>query len=101
MYLTIYYDNCPLRQRVIALPSFLLYKQLNVMGEHTLLIRLGKKIKAIRMQKSMTQNELAMECDFEKASLSRIESGQSNPTIRTLFKISKALEVPIADFFKE
>lgn len=42
-----------------------------------------------------------MECDFEKASLSRIESGQANPTIRTLYKLSKALDVPIAEFFKE
>jgi transcriptional regulator with XRE-family HTH domain len=49
----------------------------------------------------MTQNELAMECEFEKASMSRIESGQSNPTIRTLYKISDALDVHIGELFKD
>ena len=71
------------------------------MGEHKLLIKMGERIKAIRISKNMTQNDLAMECDFEKASLSRIESGKSNPTIRTLYKISTALEIPIGDFFQE
>lgn len=63
--------------------------------------RLGVKIKALRSKKNMTQNELAVECDFEKASMSRIESGQTNPTIRTLYKISKALDIPIVEFFKD
>ncbi|UEG51230.1 helix-turn-helix domain-containing protein [Ferruginibacter lapsinanis] len=63
--------------------------------------RLGSKIKALRSKKNMTQNELAIECDFEKASMSRIESGQTNPTIRTLYKISKALDIPITEFFKD
>ena len=71
------------------------------MSEHKLLIRMGERIKAIRLSKNMTQNQLAMECDFEKASLSRIESGLSNPTIRTLNKISLALDVSLADFFKD
>jgi len=71
------------------------------MGEHKLLIKLGERIRTIRISKNMTQNELAMECDFEKASLSRIESGKSNPTIRTLYKISSALEISMADIFKD
>ena len=71
------------------------------MIEQKMLIKLGQKIKMIRIGKNMTQNELAMECDFEKASLSRIESGKSNPTIRTLFRISMALEISISDFFKD
>jgi len=49
----------------------------------------------------MTQNELAMECDFEKASLSRIESGQTNLTMHTLYKICKALDVPMIEMFKD
>lgn len=63
--------------------------------------KLGGKIKVLRSRKNMTQNELAIECDFEKASMSRIESGQTNPTIRTLYKISKALDIPITEFFKD
>lgn len=47
----------------------------------------------------MTQNELAIACEFEKASLSRLESGQTNPTVKTLHRICKVLEVDIAELF--
>lgn len=66
-----------------------------------LLVVIGRRIKSIRLIKKMTQNELAMECEFEKASLSRIESGKTNITLRTLYKISKALDVPIIEFFQD
>lgn len=69
------------------------------MSENILLTQIGAKIKELRTTKNMTQNELAMRCKFEKASMSRIETGQTNPTIRTLFKISTALEVQISDLF--
>ncbi|HMU10917.1 MAG TPA: helix-turn-helix transcriptional regulator [Ferruginibacter sp.] len=70
------------------------------MNETDLLTKLGNRIKAIRKKKGMSQNELALECDFEKASMSRIEAGLANPTVRTLFKISRALDVPMAELFK-
>jgi len=69
------------------------------MSETILLTQIGAKIKELRTTKNMTQNELALRCNFEKASMSRIETGQTNPTIRTLFKISNALEVQISDLF--
>ena len=71
------------------------------MTEPDLRIKLGNKIRMIRMEKNMTQNDLALECQFEKASMSRIESGQSNPTVRTLYKISNALNVEIGELFKD
>jgi transcriptional regulator with XRE-family HTH domain len=70
------------------------------MNEADLLTKLGNRIRAIRKKKGMSQNELALECDFEKASMSRIEAGLANPTARTLFKISRALDVPMAELFK-
>lgn len=71
------------------------------MNENQLLIDLGLKIKKIRLKKNMTQNDLSIECNFEKASMSRIESGQTNPTIKTLYKICSALDVHIIDLFKD
>jgi transcriptional regulator with XRE-family HTH domain len=61
---------------------------------------LGGKIRELRLQKGLTQIELARQCDFEKASMSRIESGKTNITIITLRKISLALETDITEFFK-
>jgi len=49
----------------------------------------------------MTQNELALQCNFEKASMSRIESGKTNVTVLTLRKISKALNAEMFEFFQD
>ncbi len=69
------------------------------MEDHQFLIALGARIRELRMTKNMAQKTLADECGFEKASMSRIESGHTNPTVLTLRKISKALGVRVSDFF--
>jgi transcriptional regulator with XRE-family HTH domain len=74
---------------------------LSSMSEVNFLVSIGSRIKDIRMKKNMTQFELAVRCEFEKASMSRIESGKTNPTVLTLKKIGKALDVPVCDFLKE
>jgi transcriptional regulator with XRE-family HTH domain len=71
------------------------------MNDPKFLISLGARIKELRLKKAMTQNELAIQCNFEKASMSRIESGKTNITVLTLRKISKALDAEIHEFFRE
>ena len=71
------------------------------MTEADFLLLLGNRIKRIRTQKNITQFKLAALCDFEKASMSRIESGKTNTTILTLRKISQALEIPVSDLFTD
>lgn len=69
------------------------------MSDIHLLKHLGKKIRAARTSKGMTQENLAASCNFEKARLSRIENGLTNPTIRSLYKICQALDINMADLF--
>jgi transcriptional regulator with XRE-family HTH domain len=73
---------------------------INIMTKAEFLKLIGATIKQMRTGKRMTQIQLANICQFDKASMSRIESGQANPTIQTLYKISEALEMPIANLFK-
>lgn len=61
---------------------------------------LGNRIRDIRQENNLTQYELALRCDFEKATMSRIESGKTNPTIHTLFKICNALDIHMVELFK-
>lgn len=70
------------------------------MGNEQFLIALGSRIKQIRAEKKMSQINLAAKCDFEKASMSRIESGKTNSTILTLRKISKELDVEVSELFR-
>ena len=76
-------------------------KHFNIMGNEEFLVALGSRIKQIRAEKKMSQINLAAKCEFEKASMSRIESGKTNSTILTLKKISNALEVPVSELFRQ
>lgn len=71
------------------------------MTNQDVLSNLGVRIKELRLKKKITQNELAMLCNFEKASMSRIESGKTNITITTLHKIGSALNVELGEFFPD
>lgn len=67
------------------------------MDESSLLSDLGARIKMLRLTKNMTQNQLAINCNFEKSSMSKIESGQVNLSYITLYRISKGLDMPIRE----
>lgn len=69
------------------------------MEKDKFLIQLGLRIRHIRKQKGMTQQHLSNVSDIEKANLSRIESGITNPTVLTLLKISNAFDVTVIDLF--
>jgi transcriptional regulator with XRE-family HTH domain len=71
------------------------------MSKQAVLTQLGKRIKTLRRSKNLRQNELAALCNFEKASMSRIEGGVTNTTILTLLKISQALKVDIRTLLDE
>ena len=59
----------------------------------------GKRIKDIRESKGISQVELVgrMQGEIDPTNISRIESGRTNPTLFTLFRISQALEVQLTD----
>lgn len=67
------------------------------MNEVEVYIRIGERIKKLRQEKGMSQQTLADECDIESPNLSRIENGNTNPTIKSLWKISNALGVKLKD----
>ena len=47
----------------------------------------------IRTEKNMTQGDIHRETGLDRAYISRVESGLTNPTISNLEKIAKALNV--------
>ena len=59
--------------------------------------KIGERIKEIRESKMISQQNLAAMCNFEKGNMSRIESGRTNPTIETIYKISQALGVKMVE----
>lgn len=62
---------------------------------------LGAKIKQLRNQKSLTQEELADRCELTKGYISQLENNLNSPSIATLGDILAALGSNLSEFFKE
>jgi len=62
-------------------------------------ILLGKRIKELRKQKGLTQEQLAELIDLETTSLSGIESGRHYPSLPTIEKIARVLGIEIKMLF--
>jgi ribosome-binding protein aMBF1 (putative translation factor) len=69
------------------------------MSDNTLQITVGKQIQKLRELKGISQQDLAAKCNFEKSNMSRLEAGRVNPTLSTLEKVAKALDVTLAELF--
>ena len=68
-----------------------------IMFEEDFYKKVGKRIQQIRLEKAMTQLDVAALCNYEKSTISRIESGRTNLTLKTLYLLSKALNVSMKD----
>lgn len=60
---------------------------------------LAKRLKEIRSEKGITQEELAYRSELTLSQIARIETIKINPTISTIFKIVRALDVPLNELF--
>lgn len=61
---------------------------------------IGKRIIKARNAKSMSQEKLATESGIDRSHMGFIEQGRRKPTLSTLFKISKALNISLEQLFK-
>ena len=56
---------------------------------------LGKMIKAARLERNLTQEELGRLVGVQKAQISKLESSANSATIDTIIKVFKALKAEI------
>ena len=64
-------------------------------------MNLGKKIKEMRNQLGLTQEELADRCELTKGYISQLENNLNSPSIATLTDILAALGSNLSAFFQE
>ena len=64
-------------------------------------MELGAKLKEIRQQKNLTQEELADRCELTKGYISQLENDLTSPSIATLCDLLNALGSNLSDFFHE
>ena len=69
------------------------------MGIRKMQNELGRKLKALRLERGLTQEQLAFEVDIFRDHLSNIELGKHPVNIKTLYKLAQFFEVDMKYFF--
>lgn len=57
----------------------------------------GKRIRQLREERNIPQQDLAADCNIEKSNFSRLEAGNTNPTLHTLKIIADNLGVTLVE----
>jgi transcriptional regulator with XRE-family HTH domain len=62
---------------------------------------IGERIRAVREQKNLSQGDVERRCGLLRCYISRVENGHTVPSVETLEKFARALEVPLHELFYE
>ena len=63
--------------------------------------RVGINLKRLRLDRHLSQEDLAFEAGLHRTYISGVERGVRNPTVMVLEEIAKALKVPAAKLLEE
>jgi transcriptional regulator with XRE-family HTH domain len=69
--------------------------------ENALESAIGREVREFRRKLNMTVSELAALANMSTGMLSKIENGQTSPSLATLQELSRALQVPVTAFFRK
>ncbi|TCL59862.1 XRE family transcriptional regulator [Kineothrix alysoides] len=64
-------------------------------------MEIGNKLKELRIQKGLTQEELGARCELSKGFISQLERDLTSPSISTLMDILQCLGTDLQEFFSE
>ncbi len=60
------------------------------------LIKLGLRVRELRLAKSLSQTDLAFKIGKDQPSINRLEKGKINPSILYLLEIANGLEISVS-----
>lgn len=69
--------------------------------DKTLEVWIGTQVKSLRTALGMTMADLSKATSLSLGMLSKIENGQTSPSLATLQALSAALNIPLASFFQK
>ncbi|MES2047016.1 MAG: helix-turn-helix transcriptional regulator [Pseudomonadota bacterium] len=65
------------------------------------LLEFGLHLKKLRLARGLSQEQLGMIADLDRTYISGIERGVRNVSLANIFRIAKALDVPVAALFAD
>ncbi len=63
------------------------------------LAKLGLNLKKYRLEKGLTQENLAEKVGIHPTYVGKLEGGKNNPSTKMLYKITRALGIKLSDLF--
>jgi transcriptional regulator with XRE-family HTH domain len=69
------------------------------MSKKKILVLFGEKVRELRKEKGLSQEELSYKSDLHRTYIGMIERAEKNITLVNIEKIAKALNVELKDFF--
>ncbi len=66
-----------------------------------ILIKFGERVREIRKEQRLSQEELSFKADLHRTYIGMIERAEKNITLLNIEKIANALKVSIKDLFNE
>jgi transcriptional regulator with XRE-family HTH domain len=70
-------------------------------SKESILIQFGKKVRMIRKEKELSQEELSFKADLHRTYIGMIERGEKNITLFNINKIANALNVKPSELIDE
>lgn len=64
------------------------------------LSRLGKRVRALRLERELTQGEAAEIAKLDEKHWQDIEGARTNPTVATLIGVARALKTTLSELFE-
>ncbi len=71
------------------------------MSKKDILIAFGEKVRELRKEKGLSQEDLSFKADLHRTYIGMIERAEKNITLINIEKIAKALNVDIKELFNE
>lgn len=66
-----------------------------------LLKSFGKRVRELRKKVNLSQEQLAFDANIPISQIGRIERGEINPSLSTIFQIAKALNINLSVLFNK
>lgn len=81
--------------------DYFFFKTLKLINrEMSLAIEFGKILQTKRQESGLSQEQLAQQCNLDRTYISLLERGLRQPTITSLFNISKVLGIKASELLK-
>jgi len=65
------------------------------------LVALGEAIRRVRLSKDISQERLALLAEVDRSYVGRVERGDNNVAVLTLFRLAGALDISISKLMQE